>query len=196
MARQLVSVPLHGDYPLNVYNGVAINFFVEQGLASLTLSPELNLSQVEELVGKYNISLECLAHGYVTLMVSEYCTVGSYLGQLQTGKCNHACLRGQYWLKDRKDEKFPVVTDQFCRMHILNAKELSMLPHVPKFSHMGMERIRIEGKYGTLDHLAEMTRLYREILDQGQQHPRLTPGGLASIEHEDITRGHYFRGVL
>ena len=81
-------------------------------------------------------------------MVSEYCMIGSYLGELHTGKCNQACLRGEYQLKDRKNENFPIVTDQFCRMHVLNGKELSMLPHVSKFGAMGIDRIRIEGKKG------------------------------------------------
>lgn len=196
MARELLDIPLHGDYPLNVYNGAAVNFFAGQGIASLTLSPELNLSQVEQLAGRYAIGLECLVHGYLTLMVSEYCVVGSYLGQLHTGNCPNVCLHGEYWLKDRKNELFPVATDQFCRMHILNAKELSMLPHVPKFSCMGIERIRIEGKKSAPEYLGRITRLYREILDQGENHPLLAEDKLAVIEHKDITRGHYFRGVV
>jgi putative protease len=196
VAKQLTSVPLHGDYPLNIYNDVSIAFLNGQGIASMTLSPELNFSQIEELASSQKVALECLVHGYITLMISEYCAVGSYLGKLDTGKCNQACLRREYWLNDRKNERFPVVTDQFCRMHILNAKELSMLPHVPKFAMMGIERIRIEGKKSTVDHLGKITKLYREILEQGDKHSLFIQDKLKTIEHEDITRGHYFRGVL
>jgi len=196
VARQLTSVPLHGDYPLNIYNDVSIAFLAGQGIASMTLSPELNFSQIEELSSSQDVALECLVHGYVTLMVSEYCAVGSYLGKLDTGKCNQTCLRREYWLNDRKNERFPIVTDQFCRMHVLNAKELSMLPHVPKFGMMGIKRIRIEGKKSTIDHLGKITKLYREILEQGDNHPLFVQDKLKSVEHGDITRGHYFRGVL
>lgn len=196
IAKLLTNLPIHGDYPLNIYNDVSVAFLVEQGISSVTISPELNFSQIEELSGNQHVALECLAHGYVTLMVSEYCTVGSYLGHLHTGKCNQACLNGEYWLKDRKDEKFPVVTDQFCRMHILNAKELSMLPHILKFGEMGINRIRIEGKKSTTAHLAKMTKLYKEILEQREHHPLLVQDKIRTVEHEDITRGHYFRGVL
>jgi putative protease len=196
VARQLTNAPLHGDYPLNIYNDVSINFFAGQGIASMTLSPELNFSQIENLTGNQNVALECLVHGYITLMVSEFCAIGSYLGKLDTGKCNQACQRREYWLNDRKNEKFPVVTDQFCRMHILNAKELSMLPHVSKFATLGIKSIRIEGKKGTVDHLGKITKLYREILTQGDNHPLFVQDKLKTIEHEDITRGHYFRGVL
>lgn len=196
LAKQLIDVPLHGDYPLNIYNDMALQFFAEQGLTSVTLSPELNSSQITEMNHDGKVSLECLAHGYLTLMVSEYCMIGSYLGGLHTGKCNQACLRGQYRLNDRKNEHFPVVTDQYCRMHILNGKELSMLPHVPKFRTMGIDRIRIEGKKGTPEYLGKMTKLYKELLQQGENHPLFVQDNFRTVEHEDITRGHYFRGVL
>jgi putative protease len=81
-------------------------------------------------------------------------------------------------------------------MHILNAKELSMLPHVPRFGLMGIKRIRIEGKKSTADHLGGISKLYRELLDQGEDHPLLAQDKMKTVEHEDITRGHYFRGVL
>ncbi len=196
IARKITDLPLHGDYPLNIYNDVSIEFLAAQGISSMTLSPELNFSQIEELASDQKVALECLVHGYVTLMVSEYCAIGSYLGKLGTEQCNQACLRRDYWLKDRKNERFPVVTDQYCRMHILNAKELSMLPHVPRFGLMGIKRIRIEGKKSTVDHLGRMIKLYRELLDQGEAHPLFAQDRMKTVEHEDITRGHYFRGVL
>ena len=194
-AKQLTKLPLHGDYPLNVYNSMSVEFFAQQGLTSMTLSPELNCSQITE-ISHDKVELECLVHGNLTLMVSEYCMMGSYLGGLHTGKCNQACMRGEFQLNDRKNEKFPVVTDQFCRMHVLNGKVLSMLPHVSKFGEMGIDRIRIEGKKATPEYLGRMTKLYKEILQQGGQHSLFLEDKLGTVEHDDITRGHYFRGVL
>jgi len=39
-----------------------------------------------------------------------------------------------------------------------------------------------------------MTKLYKELLLQGENHPLFDQMG--TMEHADITRGHYFRGVL
>jgi len=196
VTKQLTQLPLHGDYPLNIYNDMSLQFFAQQGLSSATLSPELNCAQLTHMNHDDKMTVECLAHGYLTLMVSEFCMIGSYLGGVHTGKCNQACMRGEYHLKDRKNEQFPVVTDQFCRMHLLNGKELSMLPHVPKFGAMGIDRIRIEGKKGTPEYLGKMTKLYKEILLQGENHPLFVLDQLGTMEHEEITRGHYFRGTL
>ena len=196
LAKKHLTLPLHGDYPLNIYNDLSLQFFAEQGVTSATLSPELNCAQITEINHGGKMSLECLVHGFVTLMVSEYCMIGSYLGEVHTGKCSQACMRRDYQLKDRKNEYFPIVTDQYCRMHVLNGKELSMLPHVLKFGAMGIDRIRIEGKQGTAEYIGKMTRLYKEILQQGDQHPLYLQDKVGSVEPEQITRGHYFRGVL
>lgn len=196
LAKEFLSVALHGDYPLNIYNDQSLQFYAAQGLKSATISPELNFSQIGELSQESGLDLECLVHGYLTLMVSEYCTIGSYLGEVHTGKCNQACLRNEYLLHDRKQEQFPLATDQFCRMHVLNGKELCMLPHVSRFGKLGVARLRIEGKKGSAEYLGKMTRLYKEIIQQGNNHPLLLQDKISTVEPENITRGHYFRGVL
>jgi putative protease len=193
LAKELVDLPLYGDYSLNVYNSVAASFFGKQGLSGVTLSPELTLGQVEEISAHSRLELTAIVHGHLALMVSEYCVLGSFLGDLHTGKCRGACEQGRFWLKDRKDELFPVVTDQFCRMHILNAKELSMLPHVQKFGKIGIDNIRIEGKYMNDAEILRLTKLYLTLLKGA---PEIKEEDIAVLEHEDITRGHYFRGVL
>ena len=195
-AGKVPGLAIHGDWPLNIYNSAAIRFYAAQGLTSLTLSPELTFGQVEELAAEPDMAIECIVHGHLTLMISEYCVMGSFLGGLHTGTCAKPCLKGRYLLRDRLGETFPVAGDQFCRMHILNAKELSMLPHVPRLARSGAARIRIEGKAATQDELARTTRLYRELLDKGENHPLLVGDNIKSAEHKDITRGHYFRGVL
>jgi putative protease len=101
LARELTDLSLYGDYSLNVYNSVAAHFFDQHGLSGVTLSPELTMEQVAEIAGHSQLELTCLVHGYLTLMVSEYCVLGSFLGDLHTGKCKGVCTHGNYWLKDR-----------------------------------------------------------------------------------------------
>ncbi|MBP2633818.1 MAG: peptidase [Firmicutes bacterium] len=196
IVRQIVDVPIHADSYLNVYNTISMETLAELGVKSVTLSPELNFGQIEKIVSLGTLETECIAHGNLSLMVSEYCMMGSYLGNLDKGKCSQPCTNNQYWLLDRKEEKFPLVTDQFCRMHLLNGKELSMFPHVARFAQIGVDRIRIEGKYYTKDRIAKLTKLYREFLDLGENHPLILQDKISSIENDNITRGHYFRGVL
>lgn len=194
--KQMGGLNIHGDYPLNIYNGASIRALAEYGAESVTLSPELTMSQVEKLANASDIVLECVVQGHLPLMVSEYCTVGSYLGRLDAGACKTACQGRQFWLLDRKEEKFPIITDQYCRMHLLNGKELSMIPFIPKLTRTGINRLRIEGKYMQAERLGMVVRLYREVIEQGEEHAVFRMNQFESIEKGGITRGHYFRGVL
>ena len=127
-------------------------------------------------------------------MVSEFCATGAYLSDAEKPGCDSACRQGEYRLQDRKDEAFPLLTDDACRMHILNGKELSMLPHVAKFAQAGVARIRIEACQMNPAEIAKITGTYRQAIAAGSA--GLSELEIAGAEHADITRGHYFRGVL
>jgi putative protease len=195
LAQEISELPIHADFSLNIYNAYAVDYLKEQGISSVTLSPELNFGQVERLVRRATLPTECIVHGHLPLMVSEYCVLGSFLGDIDKKPCSQVCTKQKYYLQDRMSERFPIATDQFCRMHILNTKELSMLPHVERFGEIGVSRIRIEGKYMAPKELADLVRRYRLLLDAGNS---LTERELTQWAHEkeNITRGHYFRGVL
>lgn len=196
LAQEYLDVPLHADMYLNLYNNLAIDYWREIGAQSFTLSPELNFGQIEKISSLCTDELECMVHGNLTLMVSEYCVLGSFLGGLDKGSCRQVCRQKQYYLLDRKSERFPIITDQYCHMHILNGKELSMYPHIQRLKDAGIKRLRIEGRYMTAQQLGQTVRLYKELAAFGNNHPLMDGDNMAEIECNNITRGHYFRGVL
>ncbi len=189
-------VPIWSDYSLIAYNVEALREFQNNGIQGAVLSPELTLSQVRQLASESPIKLECIADGYLELMVSEYCAVGSFLGNIHEGECPGICRRGHsYFLKDRKDALFPLIFDQFCHMHVLNSKKLSMLPHAMCFGKMGIDSIRIEGKGTSLRELANTIRSYKKYMAMKDELSDADIEKVRGVEG-DITRGHYFRGVL
>ena len=176
-AKKISAAPIRTDFSLIVFNSATINFLKNLGVEGVTLSPELNLTQVKALAKKSCLPVECIVHGRQELMISAYCVLGSFLGNLDKKNCPHVCRAENFFLRDRKDELFPVVTDQFCRMHILNAKTLSMIEHRADFD--GIARIRVDCRALTLQESAQIVRAYK----------------FGGNEIENFTRGHYFRGV-
>ena len=194
LIRKAGNIPIWADYSFNTYNDATINFLADYNIQGATVSPELNFKQIKTLANASPLPLECLVHGNMELMVSEYCVLGSFMGNLDKGSCTKPCEKNKYWLCDRKNEKFPIVTDQFCHMHLLNGKELNMLAHLPEFTVSRIERVRIDGRYMTNKELAKFTKLYKEVLIESKNHVALMPENIAKYE-TNITRGHYFRGV-
>ena len=198
LAKQLTSRPLHADWSLITYNSEALQFLQEQGVAEATLSPELNLKQIGQLLPKAGIGLSVLAYGRLELMLSEYCVAGSFLGNVGSGHCSGPCRSGQHFaLRDRKEALFPLAMDQFCRMHVLNSKPLSMLPHAARLSRLGLT-LRLDGRYMEPEEITNLVYDYRKALRLPPDEQDLTEQQRTWLqEHEgsDFTRGHFFRGV-
>ena len=163
------------DFSLIVFNSQTIEFLKNLGVDGVTLSPELTLEQIKTLAKKSPLPVECIVHGRLELMISSYCAMGTFLSGDKV--CSHPCRKNNFYLSDRKNILFPVVTDQFCRMHILNSKTLSMIEHRNNFENV--DRIRIDCRFLTTDETANIIRAYK----------------FGGSEIENYTRGHYFRGV-
>jgi putative protease len=175
IVQKISAAPIRTDFSLIVFNSETINFLKSLGVEGVTLSPELTLAQVKNLAKKSCLPVECIVHGRAELMISAYCAIGSFLGNV--GNCPHVCRKNNYFLRDRKNILFPVVTDQFCRMHILNSKVLSMIGNRNEFD--GVARIRIDGRFLSSEELAQVVHAYK----------------FGGEEIENFTRGHYFRGA-
>lgn len=183
---QKQGLPLAADMSLNIFNSQSLKFWQEQGAQQGTVSAELTMGQVEQLAAASPIPLECMIQGRLEMMVSEYCVGGSFLGDLHKGACRFRCGE-QLFLGDRKEAQFPIVTDQYCRMHILNAHELSLVANVQQLQDMGVASLRIDARNYEPERLAELIALYKQVLGGAVEEPQNLPG---------TTRGHYFRGVM
>lgn len=186
VAKRHSGLKLVADMSLNLFNSQTLQFWSEQGAAGAVLSAELTMAQVEHLAGVSPVPLECMVQGRLEMMVSEYCVGGSFLGALDKGACKFNCAEPLF-LGDRKDARFPIATDQYCRMHVLNAHELSMVANVQHMAQIGVASLRIDGRNYDAARLGELVSLYRRVLGGAMEAPENLPG---------TTRGHYFRGVM
>jgi len=181
-----LTVPFWADMSLNTYNYQCLKFWQELGAAGATLSIELNLGQIEHLAKVTPLPLECLVQGYIEMMVSEYCAPGSFLGGLHEGACSFKCGE-QLYLRDRTQTDFILKGDQFCRMHILNAYDLSLVTTARKLQELGIRKLRIDARAYDVQKTLVTVQQYKQVLN-----------GILEVEENPphTTRGHYYRGVL
>ena len=196
LVRRLTDFAIHADYSLISYNKQTLAFLKDYGVAGATLSPELTAKEIRQLAKESPLPLTCIVHGRLELMVSNYCVTGSFLGGCGEGPCTQPCTRGHFALKDRKDALFPLAMDQFCHMHVLNSKVLSMMPHAMKFRAAGIETMQIEAKAMGEKEIAAIVKAYRQAMAFPEEPAEAQLSWIHEQEGKDITRGHYFRGVL
>ncbi|MCF8011382.1 MAG: U32 family peptidase [Clostridiales bacterium] len=195
-------IVLYGDFTLNVFNTQSAFFLLEKGLRRITLSPEMTLQQVKNIIQKGRFSAEVMVHGAVPLMVSRYCMLGDLAGGVAKGKsCSMPCKSAGSFLRDRKGIIFPVKMDIFCNMHIFNSRELCMIEHLDSIVNTGASVLRVDARLHDARLTKDIVSIYREGLDRvlnnsySEKFIRRSVDNLTRYAPEGFTRGHYFRGV-
>lgn len=176
--RELVpDLPVHTDLSFNVFNSWAAQQLAEEGAQLVTASLELKLSQIRDICSRSPVDVAVVVHGPVESMITKHCW-------FRDQGCRRQCQHQKVVLKDKKGYTFPVLFDRWCRTHIFNSRELSLLDHLEQVRESGVRLLRIEGRTKDPAWIREVVAAYRS--------------GLAGEEVSlagDYTKGHYFRGV-
>ncbi|MNZ42578.1 Peptidase family U32 [compost metagenome] len=156
---------LIGDFNLNVYNPLAVQFYANYGVKRLTASMELPLNDLMDLLRNANAPLEGIVHGSPTMMYMEhdlYANTEAF--EPIDEEDNHYVDNSILVLKTDKGEN-PVYRDAHGRCHLTLAKELCLLPLVKELTEAGLSVFRIEGATYKPEQLEAVVGAYRAVLD-------------------------------
>lgn len=182
LARKLYpEVPLGGNWPLNIFNGISAEYFLANGMESVFLSPELTLSQIREIHNWGIQSIGGIIHGRLPVLVSEYTPVERDEGS-----------EASYGLLDRKAYVWPMEVDINNRMHLFNPVELCLIDHLSEIVEAGVSILRIEAQFRDEKWIRGVVEGYHRKLsgEDVSQEDLLFYSGIG-----EFTKGHYFRGV-
>ncbi|NLK43415.1 MAG: U32 family peptidase [Tissierellia bacterium] len=185
---------IHGDIGLNIFNSFTLKYLRDIGLDSLTLSPELNLGQISKLKDKTNTFTEALVYGYLPLMISKYCPMSVVKGCKDDKNCDSCNFAKGYGLKDRLGMTFYMERKQGSST-IYNSVPILVLDSLNQIFSKGISMAR-------LDFTIEKENI-REIQSIHYDHSK----GLVDKdevrefinrfkEKSEVTKGHFFRGVM
>ena len=183
---------IEADTGLNIFNTPTLHFWEQLHISCVNPSQELTLKQITELAKHSHVPIETMIHGYTEMMISEYCAIASFVGTGSKVNCPMPCVKESYSLKDRKGEIFPIRTDPYCRMHIMNSHEMDMRAYVPMLLQKGISILRVDGRHMKPSYVKDIVSQYVGIATGTMEAP---PKKIDS-QSESITRGHYFRGIL
>ena len=96
------------NYTLNIFNNTSLIELLEKNVSTITLSPELNKTDIDNFAN--NINTELIVYGNLPVMNSNYCLLG------KANKCYPECTKNcvnsnKYYLKDRMGFLFRVIPD-------------------------------------------------------------------------------------
>ena len=138
---------LVSDYTMNVVNYYSAYFLHQCGVSCVTLSEELTKSQSAVLLSSYRTvchdlpPIEKIIYGRIDLMIMKYCPV-SLLGCPKKGHCTRHRSSKQYYLKDRRGVRYPLLLNGTIN-ELLSSKRDAILD-VPEYLQQGVTSFRLE----------------------------------------------------
>ena len=188
---------IHADSSLNVFNSLTETQMSSLNLSGATLSVELSLNQIKDLISFSDFDKEMIVYGRIPLMVSEYCPVGCIEGDFKSNKkCLRPCKNNSYTLKDRIGKQFPIFCDDTdCRSTILNSDVTFMLDHFDKIKDAGVNMVRLNITTESLGQVKDIVDMHRDVCDNGLQVLPKYQSIIDDIKRKSFTRGHLQRGV-
>lgn len=181
---------LFGDFSLNVTNHLSAKYLLSKGLKTLTISYDLNQTQVSDLLSAAEAScLEVTAHQYMPSFHMEHCVFAAFLSQ---GKsfidCGKPCEKHELELKDQFGNFHRIKADQECRNTMFNAVPYSAIRMIPSWSQLGLGFIRYEALKERGADLISKIQAYQIFL-KGTSKPEEILSSLKAIEKYGLGEG-------
>ncbi len=155
-----------GDFSLNVANPLTAQFFMAQGLQRVTVSYDLNVAQVLDLLESAPPEwFELTLHQHMPMFHMEHCVFAAFLSE---GKdhtdCGRPCEAHRVHLRDRVGMKHPLRADVGCRNTLFNAVAQTGAGYFNELRDAGLRNFRVELLEEDAAQTGNILRAYQALL--------------------------------
>ncbi|MBU4086959.1 MAG: U32 family peptidase [Nanoarchaeota archaeon] len=152
-------IPFHISTQASVSNTESALFYKKLGAERIILARELNLSQIKKI--SRIIPIEIFIHGAMCVSESGRCFTSQFIQNRSAnrGQCTHPCRRS-WQVRDEEGNELKLENSR-----VMSAKDLCTLPFIEKLKQAGISAFKIEGRNRGADYVANVTKIYREAID-------------------------------
>jgi len=164
--------PIHASTQMTVTSAAGVEFARELGCNLVVLARECSIAEIETIQAvttsdsqlstlNSQLPLEVFVHGALCVAYSGQCLTSEALGgrSANRGECAQACRMPYDLISDGK--QVPLGDKKY----LLSPQDLAGLEVLPELVRAGVASLKIEGRLKSPEYVANITRVYREALD-------------------------------
>lgn len=178
-------IEINGDIGLNVFNKFTLDFFKDLGFKSLTLSPELNSSQIQKIINKNDAEINLISYGRVPVMTMKHCPF-SVIKNCRDEKSCPSCKYKNYLLRDEKNVDFEVLR-QNTFTEIFNSYPILLDGYVNKLLDNKISLFILADEFTD-----QVVRLYKNYKEDDFRKIK----NKLEDKYQQVTKGHINRGIV
>lgn len=193
LREQVPDLPLHISTQASTVNTAAVKHYQALGCERVILARETSIERIGRMTANLEgMEIETFVHGAACMAYSGRCLLSAAMvGRSgNQGECAQPC-RWQYHVVEEKrpGEYWPVCEDE-NGTYIFSAKDLCLMPVLPRLIEAGVSSLKIEGRMKTEYYVATVTAAYRRALDLYAQSPEAFEAALPELMAELACASH------
>jgi len=140
------SIPMIGDFSLNIANPLSAETMRSEGLDRVTISYDLSADSALGLVSACPLGwFEVVVHQHMPMFHMEHCVFAAFLSTgTDSTNCGRPCEKHAVALRDRVGVEHPLRADVGCRNTLFNAVPQTAALYMPRFREAGVTDFRLE----------------------------------------------------
>ena len=168
LRERVPGLALHVSTQASTVNTAAVKHYQSLGCERVILARETSIDRMGRMIANLDrMEIECFVHGAACMAYSGRCLLSAAMvGRSgNQGECAQPC-RWQYHVVEEKrpGEYWPVCEDD-NGTYIFSARDLCLMPVLPRLIGAGVASLKIEGRMKTEYYVATVTAAYRRALD-------------------------------
>ncbi len=163
---QATGLRMIGDFSLNVANPISAAFFLDQGFENLTISYDLNIVQVLDLLAAASPDwFELTLHQHMPMFHMEHCVFCAFLSKGKDFRdCGRPCEKHEVKLRDRVGQLHLLGADTGCRNTLFNGRAQSGARFLDDLTGSGLRQYRVELLRENREEALRTIRVYQDLL--------------------------------
>ena len=193
LREKLPELALHVSTQASTVNTAAVKHYQHLGCERVILARETSIERMKTMISNLDgMEIETFVHGAACMAYSGRCLLSAALTGRSgnQGACAQPC-RWQYHVVEEKrpGEYLPVCEDDHGT-YIFSAKDLCLMPVLPRLIDAGVSSLKIEGRMKSEYYVATVTAVYRRALDLYAESPAAFEAALPSLMAELACASH------
>jgi putative protease len=159
-------IPMTGDFSLNVANPLTAEILKKSGLERLTISYDLSIEQVLDLLGGAPPEwFELTLHQHMPMFHMEHCVFAAFMSEgTDFTNCGRPCEKHRVHLRDRVGMAHPLKADVGCRNTLFNAVPQTGAQYFTALRQAGLGAFRVELLEEDKAESLRVLRTYQDLL--------------------------------
>jgi len=190
---------IHISTQAGITNAETATAYYNLGAKRVILARELTLEEIREIRAHTppGLEIECFVHGAMCVSYSGRCLLSNYLTgrDANGGKCAQPCRWNYALVEETRPGMYIPVREDTHGTHILHAKDLCMIEHIPALIDAGIGSLKIEGRAKAAYYVAVAVNAYRVALDcaiEGAPLPGWVREEPRKLSHREYCTGFFF----